>query len=85
MARAQSPWYYGAGKAVNLENAIEYKNKIKNIAGSLDPTAVAVNAPAGSLYESTNGKLYVKQDSGSSTNWFPIASGPAVVVARRAE
>lgn len=74
-ARAQSPWYYGAGKAVNLENAIQYKNGVQNITGATDPTSVAVNAPAGSLYLRTNGSLYVKQDAGSTTNWFPMSSG----------
>jgi hypothetical protein len=88
---AQSPWYYGAGKAVNLENAIQYKNGVKNIAGALDPSSVAVNAPAGSMYLSTSGTIYIKQDAGSSTNWLPLGiatpgslttingqSGPAV-------
>jgi hypothetical protein len=39
------------------------------ISGSLDPSAVAVDAPQGSLYISSNGGLYQKQDNGSSTNW----------------
>ena len=68
-ANAQSPWYYGSGEAVNLENGIKYKNGIKNIAGALDPSATAVNAPIGSLYESTNGNLYVKKDARITTNW----------------
>ena len=68
-ANAQSPWYYGSGEAVNLENGIKYKNGVKNITGALDPSATAVNAPAGSLYESTNGSLYVKQNAGSTTDW----------------
>lgn len=68
-ALAQSPWFYGSGSANNLENAIQYKNLVKNITGSLDPSSSAVNAPKGSVYESTNGNWYVKQDAGSSTNW----------------
>lgn len=74
---AQQPWYFGTNTAVNLTNSITYKNGVMNIAGSLDPSAVAVNAPKGSLYESTNGKLYIKQDAGSTTNWFPVSAGPA--------
>lgn len=72
---AQSPWYFGSGEAVNLTNGIAYKNGLKNISGTLDPTVTAVNAPKGSVYESTStGRLYVKQDAGSTTNWFPLAS-----------
>lgn len=78
-AQSGSPWFYGLGKAVNLENVIEYKNNVKNITGSLNPSVVAVNAAAGSLYLSTNGNLYVKQDAGSSTNWFPLAADSNLV------
>jgi len=93
-ASAQSPWYFGSGKAVNLTNAIEYKNCVQNISGSLDPSSVAVNACAGSMYLSTSGTIYVKQDAGSSTNWLPLGiatpgsltsingqSGPSVTLA----
>jgi len=73
-SKAQSPWFFGDGEAVNLTNGIKYNNGIKNIAGSLDPSVVAVDAPIGSLYESANGRLYVKQDAGATTNWTPLAS-----------
>lgn len=74
LAVAQNPWYFGTGEAVNLTNGIRYNNTVKNISGSTDPTSVAVNAPAGSLYLRTNGALYVKQDAGSTTNWFPLSA-----------
>ena len=42
--------------------------------GTTDPTSVAVDAPAGSLYQNeTSGKLYRKDDAGSSTNWSEMA------------
>jgi hypothetical protein len=45
------------------------------LSASSDPTVVAFNAPAGSLYLRTNGVLYVKQDAGLTTNWVPLQSG----------
>lgn len=91
---AQSPWYFGSGEAVNLTNGIKYNNTVRIIAGSLNPSSSAVNAAAGSMYLSTNGTTYVKQDAGSSTNWLPLGvstpgtltsingqSGPSVTIA----
>lgn len=43
------------------------------ISGDLNPSMVAVDAPAGSLYISTNGQIYSKQDSGLTTNWSAYA------------
>lgn len=93
-ATAQSPWYFGSGKAVNLTNAIRYKNGIEQLAGGLDPSATAVSADTGSIYLSTSGTAYLKQDNGLSTNWLPLGvattgtvatingqSGPAVSIA----
>lgn len=78
---AQSPWYFGVNEAVNLTPGISYSNGVKNITGSLNPSSSAVNAPAGSLYMSTSVPgLYVKQDSGSSTNWSLLSSGSGDVV-----
>lgn len=71
---ALAQFYYGAGAAVNLENAIQYKNGVKTLTGSLDPSVTAVNAPIGSVYYSTNGKTYIKSDSGLSTNWKETAT-----------
>lgn len=71
-ARAGQPWVFGAGEAVNLTNGTAFKNGVKNIAGALDPSAVAVSAPSGSMYFSTSGTIYVKQDAGLTTNWLPL-------------
>jgi hypothetical protein len=91
---AQSVWYFGSGEAVNLTNGMSFSNGLKVLSGSLDPSASAVNAPAGSIYQSTNGSVYVKQDAGNSTNWLPVGvaapsslstingqSGPGVTIA----
>lgn len=71
-ARAGQPWIFGTGEAVNLTNGTAFKNGVKNITGSLNPSVVAVDAKSGSMYFSTSGTIYVKQDNGLSTNWLPL-------------
>lgn len=71
-AKAGQPWFFGTNEAVNLTNGTAFQNGVKNIAGALDPSAVAVNAPSGSMYFSTSGTIYVKQDAGLTTNWLPL-------------
>lgn len=93
-AKAQSPWYFGTGEAINLTNGIAYNNGVKVIAGSLDPSATPVNAPSGSMYIASSGTTYLKQDAGSTTNWLPLGiattgslttingqSGPGITIA----
>lgn len=54
------------------------------LTGSLDPTSVAVLAPAGSVYlSSSTNSLYSKQDAGSSTNWSRAMFQPANTVTTR--
>lgn len=50
---------------------IIFKNGSKYIygEGSVDPQSVATPGDPGSIYLRDNGSLYVKTDSGSSTNW----------------
>ena len=64
-------WYYGSGEAVNLENDIGYKKNSQKIKSgvSVDPKSVAQSGGAGSILMRTDGSLYIKMDSGSSTNW----------------
>ena len=61
-------WFGDALKA--FKNKIFYENDISIQGGALNPTVTAVDAEPGSQYNSslTSG-IYVKQDSGSSTNW----------------
>ena len=72
---AQSPWYFGSGEAVNLTDAIKYKSGVRQVSGPLDPTITAVPGEAGSVYLSTSGNMYLKQDSGLSTNWNLVGAG----------
>ena len=67
-----------------LKNAIKFKSNGQIIYGATDPTAVAVDAAIGSLYLClTNGKLYIKQDSGLSTNWYDGAKALADFIATK--
>lgn len=70
---------------------IEFKNGVRVLSGAVDPSITAVDAPAGSTYHSTlNGKVYTKNDAGSSTNWnvssepFPIFATVAAAQASSA-
>lgn len=57
-----------------LKSNIDLFGNAKILSGSVDPTVTATSAPVGSLYLSTStGKTYRKTDSGSSTNWNPLA------------
>ncbi|MBR9701031.1 hypothetical protein GOV11_04155 [Candidatus Woesearchaeota archaeon] len=48
----------------------------KILSGTDDPTAVAKDAPAGSMYmDVTNGNIFKKNDAGSTTNWTKLATG----------
>lgn len=66
-----------AGSAVKtLKNQISLNGGNDIITSTTDPTSSAVSANIGSLLlNSSNGKLYRKNDSGSSTNWTEVGSG----------
>lgn len=67
----------GVPAAVNLTDKVANNSDPKSITfGTLDPTAVAVNAAQGSVYISTSA-MYQKLDNGSSTNWVPMLIGPS--------
>lgn len=44
------------------------------LTGSDDPTSVAKDAPAGSIYIKSDNKVFKKLDAGSSTNWDEFAT-----------
>lgn len=52
-----------------LKDILKSKTKGKIIFSSVDPSSSATDAETGDLLISTNGSVYVKKDSGSSTNW----------------
>ncbi len=65
------------GTAVKLlKDILRFKTGTEIITGnSADPTSSAVNAPVGSMYiRSGTNEVYIKGDSGSSTNWKRIAN-----------
>ena len=66
--------YYGSGEGTFLENKLGFSaHGQKIITGdSDDPTSVAKEASAGSIYMRTSGEVYKKTDNGSSTNWLPV-------------
>jgi len=81
-ARAANPAIiYGSnGMALNLQpNGIQQKSGVEIRDLVVDPSVVAVDAPAGS-YGSFSGRLYVKQDAGSSTNWEQVAHSSDIPV-----
>lgn len=61
-----------------LKDKFKLNETAEILTGTDDPTAVAKDAHKGSLYlrQSTPGRLYVKQDDGSSTNWFDLGAPP---------
>lgn len=60
----------GGGRVVVQEDTLSINDLVYFVAGTTDPTSVAVSAPKGSLYLNTsNGFTYRKDDAGSSTNW----------------
>lgn len=80
-AMSEAGAIYSAGQVKIMKpTAFFSQSGVKLITNdSDDPTAVAKDAPAGSLYfRSGTGEVYVKQDSGSSTNWSlaPLSLGP---------
>src|SRR6185312_3126378 len=56
-----------------------FNDVVKFLTGSDDPTVIAKNAPAGSLYLRSTGSVYCKTDSGLSTHWTLLASSTATV------
>lgn len=64
-------FYYGDGKAVNLENDIGYDKNTQLIKSGVttDPQSTATDAGAGSILMKTDGSVFLKKDAGSTTNW----------------
>jgi len=62
-----------------LKDIFTFKSDVSILSGDTDdPTSVAKDAPASSLYlRAGTGELYIKGDSGSSTNWNLLSSAPA--------
>ena len=66
-------------KAKLLKSILNINDAVDVIAGAVDPSSVATAGEPGSIYLSSNGGLYVKQDSGTSTNWLDVTAGGSVI------
>lgn len=58
-----------------LKSNLKLKDEARIITGTSDPTSVAVDAEAGSIYIRDNGIVYIKKDNGSTTNWQDVKDG----------
>lgn len=61
----------GYGKVIP-EFGLRFKDNKTLISGAANPSVTATDAPIGSIYISSNGLTYQKQDNGSTTNWTPL-------------
>lgn len=67
---------FSGSKVKTLKSTLNLNGGADVISSTTDPTSVAVSAEPGSiLLNTTTGKQYRKNDSGSSTNWSEIGSG----------
>ena len=67
------------GQQTQANNAA--KSVVLTISGSIDPSAVAVDAIKGTLYiRKDTPKIYQKQDDGLTVNWVENSSAPAVAL-----
>ena len=70
---AQQAVIFSGQNVKALKPNLDLFGQSKIMSGSVNPTSVAVNANFGSLYlNSTTGRVYKKNDSGSSTNWYEV-------------
>jgi len=69
---------FAGSKVKTLKSTLSLNGGADVISSTTDPTSSAVSAEPGSLLlNTTSGKLYRKNDSGSSTNWSEVGSGGA--------
>lgn len=67
---------FAGSKIKTLKSTLNLNGGADIISSTVDPTSVATNgAPGSLLLNTTSGKLYRKNDSGSSTNWEIVGSG----------
>ena len=67
---------FSGSKVKTLKSTLSLNGGADVISSTVDPTSVAVDASPGSiLLNTTSGKQYRKNDSGSSTNWTEVGAG----------
>jgi hypothetical protein len=75
---ATPPILWNGNFAKFLKDQLNLNDTAYVLTGSDDPSAVAKNAPRGSLYirnTGSGGELWQKQDNGSTTNWTNLGAG----------
>jgi hypothetical protein len=74
-----SPVIFAGNYAKSLKANLNLNDQVYHLSGTADPSLVAQDAPQGSIYLRTGvsgGTIYVKQDSGLSTNWTTSNQNP---------
>lgn len=74
-----APLLWSGNVAKLLKKILNFNDQTYIEAGDLDPSAVAHAGLPGYVYISSNGSVYVKQDSGITTNWIDLASPTSTV------
>jgi hypothetical protein len=65
----------GSSTLSKFLNYADGTNTVSFLSGTQNPQSVATNAGIGSMFLNTsNGNIYVKQDTGSSTNWTMLGN-----------
>lgn len=73
-----SPILWFGNIAKNLQNGLQFGENATIYSGAVDPSAVATAGNPGDIYLSTStSSLYIKQDSGTTTNWDRTALEPS--------
>lgn len=72
---AGSPTIFNGIFTKSLKPNLNLFDQAYILTGSVDPSIVATNGPGGSMFMRSTGQLYVKTDSGTSTNWTLLGSG----------
>lgn len=72
---------FAGNKVKTLKGTINLNNGADLISSTVDPTSTAVSALPGSLLLNTsNGKVYKKNDSGLTTNWTELGASTSVAI-----
>jgi hypothetical protein len=75
-----APILWSGEEAKLLKKILNLNDQAKITSGDADPASVATLGVAGDLYISSNGGLYIKQDSGTTTNWIDLTTGGSSVL-----
>ncbi len=74
-----APLLWSGDLAKLLKKVLNFNDQTHIEAGDTNPSVTPTAGLRGYLYISSNGGLYIKQDSGSTTNWIDLASDTGAV------